>query len=70
MQNENKTEKIEETPKSSKLKKLGKGIVAAGFYGIPTGIVVASTYYTIKTQMINYETAKLNLEAAKQAIAQ
>lgn len=70
MQNENKTEKIEETPKSSKLKKFGSRVALAGIYGVPTAIGVASIYYGIKTQMVNYETAKLNLEAAKQAVAQ
>ncbi|HEX4502755.1 MAG TPA: hypothetical protein VH187_16585 [Scandinavium sp.] len=69
MQNENNIDRTEKTPKFSKLKKMGKGIAVTGFYGIPTGICAYSLYLGVKTQVINLETAKLNLEAAKQAVA-
>jgi hypothetical protein len=69
MQNENNIDRTEKTPKFSKLKKMGKGVAVAGFYGIPTGICAYSLYLGVKTQVITLETAKLNLEAAKQAVA-
>jgi hypothetical protein len=68
MQNENKTEKTEKTPRFTKLKKIGKGVAVTGFYGIPTGICAYSLYLGVKTQVINLETAKLNLEAAQAAV--
>jgi arginine/ornithine N-succinyltransferase beta subunit len=41
--------------------------IVTGIYGVPTAIGIASTYYSFKILQMNYETAKLNLEAATEA---
>lgn len=68
MHNESKADRSDEdVVKTSKLKKLQNVALAAGIYGIPAGVVAASTFYGIKLQMTNLEIAKLNLEVARKA---
>lgn len=67
---ENTTPPVEENvEKTSKLRKV-KGIaLAAGIYGIPTAVGVASAWYSYKITKMNYEMAKLNLEKAQEEAA-
>lgn len=51
--------------KPSKLKKVKTVAFVAGIYGIPVGIVAASTYFGIRTQVAQLRLAELNLAAAK-----
>jgi len=63
--NNNVTE--EPIKKTSKLKKIRNAVLVTGVYTIPIGLTGVSFYYSIKTQKMNYETAKLQLEVAKEA---
>lgn len=68
MHNESQADRSEEdVVKGGKLKKLRGNAVVAGMYIIPVGIVAASSYLGIKTQMTQLEIAKLNLEVARKA---
>jgi len=53
--------------KTSKLKKIRNNILVAGIYAIPVGLTGASCYYSYKIMSMNLETARLQLEAAKDA---
>lgn len=68
MHNESLNDRPEIVEKTSKLQKVKNGAIMIGLFGVPTVIGVASTYYSLKIIKMNYETASINLEAAKAAI--
>jgi hypothetical protein len=71
MSNETNNTVVEEPiQKTSKLKKLGRNLAVAGIYAIPVAATGASCYYSWKLISMNLETAKLQLEAAKNAAQQ
>jgi hypothetical protein len=71
MSNETNNTPVEEPiKKTSKLKKLGRNMTVAGIYAIPVAATAASCYYSWKLISMNLETAKLQLEAAKNAAQQ
>lgn len=53
--------------KPSKLQRIAAGAIATGIFVIPAAITAGSIYYGIKMQKMQYETAQLNLEAARNA---
>jgi hypothetical protein len=68
MQTENNNPVVEEPiKKTSKLKKIASATAVVGMYAIPATIMGVSTYYSVKVVLMNYETAKLQLEAAANA---
>ncbi len=70
MHNESNADQSDlDIPTTSKLKKLVRNTTIFGAYATGAGLVAASTYMGIRTQMIQLETAKLALEAAKNAAA-
>lgn len=58
----------ESIPEPSKLSKVGSAAATVGIFVIPTALGVASTIFGWKISKMNYETAVLNLEAAKAAV--
>lgn len=63
----NQTNVEEPIEKTSKLQKIKNGAITAGVFGIPTVLTLVGTYYSIKVAKMQYETAKMELEAAREA---
>jgi len=71
MSNETNNTVVEEPiKKTSKLKRIGSTVAVAGVYGLWVGGAVGSAYVSYKIVRMNLETAKLQLEAAKNAAQQ
>jgi hypothetical protein len=54
-----------EPVKPSKLKRIKSTATTVGIYTIPVGLVGGMMFLTYKMSVIDLETAKINLEAAK-----
>jgi cell division protein FtsL len=71
MHNETNATQVEEpVKKTSKLEKLKYATSIAAVYGAVIGVTGYSTYISFRIMKMNYETAKLNLEVAKEAAGQ
>lgn len=70
MDTTNTTPVVEETTvKTSKLDKFKCVALNVGLIGVPTAIGIASAYYSFRTKRMEYETAQLELEAAREEAA-
>jgi hypothetical protein len=58
----------ESIPEPSKLSKVGTAAATVGIFVIPVVLSGASAVFGWKISKMNYETAVLNLEAAKAAV--
>jgi hypothetical protein len=69
MSNETNNTTVVEEPvkKHPKLKKIGSNLAVAGVYGLWIGGIAGTTYVSYKVIQMNLETAKYQLEAAKNA---
>jgi hypothetical protein len=70
MHDEQIAEQVNEVYKSSKLKKFSATAVTFGLFAVPVVITGVAGYYGLKTQKMQYDLAKLNLETARMAAAQ
>ncbi len=61
------TPEVVELPKPSKLKRIKSAAPVVLFYGTSIAVTGAAMYFGVKTQKMQYDTAKLALEAAKTA---
>jgi hypothetical protein len=70
MHDEQIAEQVNEVYKSSKLNKFGSAVVMVGLFAVPVVVTGVAGYYGLKTQKMQYDLAKLNLETARMAAAQ
>jgi hypothetical protein len=63
-------EQAETAERVSTWKKIKQAAPAVAFWGISGGLVVASTYYSVKILQMQYQAAELNLAVAQKTLEQ